>query len=790
MIRNYLLISLRNLYKNRVYAAINILGMGLALAVCIVAYFNYAFDHNFDRRHANFDEIYRVTNFRDMEGRSQEYGLVPAALAPEIDKEIPGIKNITRIFNSWSPVKHGNELFNRRISYVDPAFFDMFTIPIIEGNAGSIEERNNILISEELSSTLFGENSPLGKSVSIINDSNEEYTYTISGVFKDEPENSSFRFEILTHSDNFLSMWKINDTDWGTWTHVMFLQLMPEASTNAIVESLNSYLPIQNKAREDFILTGFKLIPLKHVGDSSRELWVSSLYPGLHPAATLAPPIMAIFILLIACFNFANTTIASMGRRLKEIGLRKTFGGFRKQLILQFFMESLLICSFATVVGIAIARFLVPAYSSLWEYMTLSMSLAGHWNFILFLLGLLLLTGFVSGVYPALYISRLNPVAILRSQARFGKTGTISHILLTLQFSISIMALVMGIVFLKNSEFQKTMDMGYEKEKLIVVPLISEHFHQYREAIVDNPLIVSAAGTQQHLGFGLYRRPLKYHDLQVEVDVMDVGPEWISAVGLRHVEGRLFDPLRVDADRNGSIIINEQFVKDFNLTDPVGKTLTLYDTITYTVIGVVEDYLVSAVWRKVEPAILKLSRDETYYNLVVRAEPEHLVEIKEYLREKWQELFPSYVFSGMFQEETMEEEKSINESIIKINMFLAIVATLLSLIGIYSLVSISVLHRTKEIGIRNVAGAPLPGLILLLSRKFIFILLIASVLGCAGGYYISAMLMDSIWDYFTDITLWMLLSSALIMFLVTAITISGKTYNAASQNPIKAIQSE
>jgi len=304
MIRNYLLISLRNLYKNRVYAAINILGMGLALAVCIVAYFNYAFDYNFDRHHTNFDEIYRVTNFRDMEGRSQEYGLVPAALASEISNEIPGIKNVTRVFNSGSPVKYGKELFNRRISYVDPAFFDIFTIPIIEGNAGSIEERNNILISESFCNTLFGDNSPLGKSVSIINDSNEEYTYTISGVFKDEPDNSSFRFSILTHSDNFLSMWKINDTDWGIWTNAMFLQLNPEASTESIIESLNRYLPLQNRAREDFILTGFNLIALKDVGDSSRELWASSLFPGLHPAATLAPPIMAIFILLIACRSY------------------------------------------------------------------------------------------------------------------------------------------------------------------------------------------------------------------------------------------------------------------------------------------------------------------------------------------------------------------------------------------------------------------------------------------------------------------------------------------------------
>ena len=790
MIKNYLLISLRNLYKNRVYAAINILGMGIALAVCIVAYFNYAFDYTFDRQHENFDEIYRLTSTRDMEGRSQEYGLIPAALSLEIKDEIPGVKNLTRLFNSYSPIKYDKELFSRRITYVDPEFFDIFTVRMKEGNPESLQERNNILISESFGNTLFGDNSPLGKSVSIINDANQEFTYTISGVFEDCQDNSSFRYDVLTHSDNFLSMWQINDTDWRAWTNVLFLQLNSEASKDAIIESLNSYLPQQNKAREDFVITGFNLVALDDVGDNSRELWVSSLFPGLHPAATLAPPIMAFFILLIACFNFANTTIATMGRRLKEIGLRKTFGGFRIQLIVQFFLESLVICTLATLVGIAIARFLVPAYSSLWEYMTLSMSMAGHWNFILFLLGLLLLTGFMSGVYPALYISRLNPVNILRSQTRFGKTGLVSHILLTLQFSISIMALVMGIVFIKNSDFQQNMDMGYERDKLITVPIISEHFEQYREAVKDNPLISVAAGTQQHIGFGIYRRPLKYRDLQVEVDVMDVGPEWTGAVGLRLKDGRLFDPLRVDADREGSVIVNEQFVKDFGMDNPVGQTLTMYDTTTFTIIGVVEDYLVAAVWRAVEPAILRLARSEDYFNLVVRTTPENMVEVKEYLKDKWQTLFPSYVFEGMFQEETMEEEKYLNESITKLNMFLAVVATILSLIGIYSLVSLSILHRTKEIGIRNVVGAPLIKIMALLNRKFIIILFIASLIGCAGGYYISAMLLDSIWDYFTDITIWMMLTAAIIMFAVTLITISAKTYRAAIQNPVDALQSE
>jgi putative ABC transport system permease protein len=306
----------------------------------------------------------------------------------------------------------------------------------------------------------------------IVNDGNDEFIYTITGVFVDLPENNSFVFDILTHADNFLTMWDINDTDWRSWANIMFVQLNSNTEPATIEESLDKYLDIQNRAREDFIITSFRLVPMKDVGDNSRDIWSSSLFSALHPAATMTPPIMALMILLIACFNFANTTIAAMGRRLKEIGLRKTFGGYRTQLIVQFFMESLIITGLATLIGIAIARFLVPAYSSLWEYMTLTMSMAGAWNFVVFLLVLLLLTGFMSGVYPAFHISRLNPVEILRSSARIGKTGLVSSILLTLQFSISIMALIMGVVFLKNSEYQATLDLGFDRDKIIVVSII------------------------------------------------------------------------------------------------------------------------------------------------------------------------------------------------------------------------------------------------------------------------------------------------------------------------------
>lgn len=351
----------------------------------------------FDKQNENFEEIYRVNSFRDMQGRDQEYGLVPATLGLEIMKDIPGIEKSARLFRSWSPVKVDHDVFTRSISYVDPGFLDIFTFHLLSGTKSMIKDKGSVFISHELSEVLFGDENPLGKTMSIFNDENEEFVYSISGIFEDLPDNSSFRIDVLTHADNFLKMWKINDTDWKSWARALFLLVPNSSSLDGILQGLSEYVPVQNKAREDFVITGFKLVPLKEVGKNTREIWSNGLFPGIHPAQVVAPPIMAILILLIAAFNFANTAIAAAGKRLKEIGLRKMLGGHKRQLMVQFLFENLLITLLALFVGIGISKFLVPAYSSMWEYMDISLNFSEYVNFWFFLLALLIIAGFLAG---------------------------------------------------------------------------------------------------------------------------------------------------------------------------------------------------------------------------------------------------------------------------------------------------------------------------------------------------------------------------------------------------------
>jgi ABC-type antimicrobial peptide transport system permease subunit len=454
-------------------------------------------------------------------------------------------------------------------------------------------------------------------------------------------------------------------------------------------------------------------------------------------------------------------------------------------------IETLIICFLALAVGIIIAAFLVLAYSSLWGYMALVLTFTKYFFFWVFLILLLLVTGFVSGVYPALYVSSFSPVTVFKGSSPFRGAGKLSSVLLALQFSISVMALVLGLVFSKNAVYQRTLDLGYDRDNLIVMPVPVELSTSFRNEILSNPKIISVAGTQEHIGFGAYPRPVKDAVKQLEVEFMDIGPEYAATMGLRLIEGRLFDKLREGADRaNKSIIINQKMVEDFGWKTPLGMTITLYDTTKLTVIGVVENFYTNGIWEKIHPTVLRLTSKDDYRVLVVRAEPTDLHDVLDYLSVKWKSQGTNFIFGAMFQENTLNEEKTINNSILKVNVFLAVAATLLSLIGMYNLVSLDVIRRTKEMGIRKIQGASVPLIMYLVSRKFLIILVLASLVGCWGGYYMSNMLMDSIWDYFVEIKPGVLILSASIMFVATVLTIIFKIGKAALRNPVDSLRYE
>ncbi len=791
MIRNYILTALRNLYKNKIFVLINILGLGIALAINIVAYYNHRFGAEFDMMHSRSQEIYKINSIRDLQGRMQEYGITPMALAPMVSEDISGVESVIRFSMSGSPVKHGNEVFNRRIAYADKDYFSAFDLPLIYGNHESFQGKGNIMISQELAGIHFGDTDPVGELITLFDGEGNPYDFIIGAVYEDIPQNNSMQFDALTLFDNFPDIFDFNENDWSLFVAATFLVIPDQTRLDIIDQKIDEIVPVQNKANENFIITDFKLLPLKEMAKNSREIWSNWLFPGLHPAHQVSPSIMALLILLIACFNFTNTAVSASSKRLKEISMRKVAGGKRAQIIAQFWGENLFICLIALIVAIFFAKVLLQAYNKMWDYMTLTMTFKGDIRFWIFLIAILFLTGIIAGTYPAVYISSFRPMDILRQKVRLGGASLFSKILLALQISISVVALVGGIVFSRNAYYQDTLDMGFDKEMLIVAIMYNQSDYEvYRQSLLKNPKIISAAGSNYHVGWGNYRRGVDYQEMKHEVNVMNFGLGYMETVGLDLIRGRLFEQEYVESDVLNSIVVNQKFVEDFEMDDPIGQQVSINDTTILTIIGVVNNFYTNDFWAPIDPTMVRLEDNDWFNIIAVRSLNEDREEVFAYMESEWQRLVPSISFTGRFQEETMEEARYINSSIKKIFLFLAVSATLLSLIGLYNLISLNIISRTKEIGIRKVLGASIMSIAVRVNLAFIIILILSTGLGCVGGYYLTGALMGSIWANHLGFELFNYIGAFLGMIIAAVLTVSWKIYLAATTNPATSLRYE
>ncbi len=791
MFRNFLIISLRYLWKNLLFVGTNILGLAVALALCITAYLNSKYDYDWDRKHANFEDIYKINITREIQGRHQEYGITPHKLGPLLEQDLTGVEKITRYRSSYSPIKRGERIFNKRVGFADPNFGEVFDLEIVRGNKDALKEKGNVLISDNIAEVFFGEEDPIGKVISIVNDKNEEITFIVAAIYKTFPLNSSFRHELLVQLENFEDMWELEPDKWDSWVAATFLLVRDHENISSINEQLKKYIPIQNDAREDWEITSFFTKPLK-VAVNDMDVWATWLWTSFHPAAVSVPPIMAIMILIIAAFNFMNSAISFAGKRLKEIGLRKVFGGLRKHIILQFISENLVISFIAIILGIFIAGFLVPEYSAMWEYMELDYSFRNDPTLISFVLILWIFTSLLAGAYPAFYISRFNPVKIFRASLKLKSKNILSRFLLGFQYFTSVTALVMGVMFAQNAVFQENMDLGYEKDNLIVLSMHNNNDYKPFESVVkENPKIEMYAGTSYHIGYGNYNRSIKYLDQQIETNMMHVGFDYLNTMKVKIVEGRGFNKENLAGDiADNNVIVNEKFVKDFGFDDPIGKTVYVNDTLPLQITGVSKNVYLYGSWAPIEPLIYRAAPEENYGRIVIRTSAENLSEVNEFLKKEWSELVPNYPYEGEYQEELLEESKEVNKNIKIMFIFLAICALLLSALGLYTLVSLSVINRTKEVGIRKVHGASIPKIMLIITRPFTILIIIASVLGCTAGYYMSIMLMESVFSVHMSPNSISFTVPLAIIILTSIITIVWRVYSAALQNPAQSLRYE
>ena len=789
MFKNYIKILFRNITKNIVYVLINTIGLGLALTVCIVAYLNYKFDVDFDSIHEKKDRIFRIEHSRLNQGNSELLARTPSPLGPTIADNIGSVEKVVRIgmdlLENIQLFKVGENEIYKRLIYADQDIFDVFTFPLIAGHKNSFRDKN-IFITERLARILFGDQNPMGNIIEVSGS-----LYTIGGILKDHPLNSSFHFDAVAPIHHWFKINQIDESNWDYFLESTFILVNDQVQAQTTEESLQQFVPVINNARKGKQqVERLYLAPFKDMAHHKRDGTKDKFRKSLHPALVIPPLIAAACILLIACFNFINITIAIAGQRLKEIGIRKVVGGNKRQLVLQFMSENLLMSFIALIFAVIFAGFLVPSYSNMWDFMNLSFSITQDPHLLLFLIVLLIITAILSGAYPAYYISSFSTANIFRDKLKLGGNNIFSKIILTIQFGISVLALFTGITLIQNANYQKRFDLGYDGEHLIEVWIDKSYSKVYKNAIRNYHGIESICKPISRPFFK--DRSIKYNGIERQAVINYLGMETFNTMGLRLFEGRSFELQSRKTDEKSSIMVNKKFIEEFGLKEPVGKIVKMNDTIPLRIIGVIDNLLEDGVWSTgVYPSFYRLSNDDNQStNLLIRTAPENRPEIYQYLENEWNKLVPDLPFLGIEGDIYMLAAQDINKNIFNISIFLIIIATLLTAAGLYSQVSLCISRRTKEIGIRKIFGASIPTIIKILSGEFLAILSISSIIGLVAGYFANIALLDKIWEYFTEVTTGTFIIPVLLIFTISIITIYGKVYYAATRNPVHSLRHE
>jgi len=793
MLRSYIKVAIRNLYRNKFFAVVNIIGLGTAMALAVVGYVNYQFSQSFDAFHENADQIHLVSIFQDENGQLTEWSYVPMPLGPTLKDELPSIQRFSRTSLASGCMRYGEKIFGETCHLVDKDFFKMFTFPLLRGEADPLGTPDGVVINNEIARKYFGDEDPLGRYLTFATEGGETVELAVRGIIEKPPLNSCLNLRVVMSYENMNRLYGYDIQSWDLWSRALFVQLAEGASTAELSASLKPYLDQMNAINPEFQQTGFRITPLRQLAPIVRDLHGRPFRAGMHPAAIHGPSVAALMVLLLACFNFINTAVAFSGRRLREIGIRKVIGGVRGQLVRQFLSENLILCLAALLVAVVLAEIFVPAYDSLWPELSLTMNYSENLGLIGFFLLLLVFTAIAAGAYPAFYVSQFRPAQIFRGKQKVAGTSPLIRTLLTLQLAIAMSAIVGAVILSQNAQYMKTMDHGFDKDDVLVLPVSDEQdYARLRDAVQDLPGVEGTAASRNLMGWWLSATNMTYKETQTPVNYFQFGENFFEMAGFELVSGRVFDAdLSTDVDE--TVIVNETLVRQFGWSDPPEETIKLGsgdDEKTYRVIGVVKDFFPSGVNYRIDPTIIRLVPPERYQFLAVRCNPEQRESVSAAVQHAWEQLFPLNAWDGFWLEDELASEERVNNSIRLVMIYNAVIVVIISCMGLYALVGLNITRRTKEMGIRKALGASVAHLGVLISREFLLLIALGSVLAAIMGYFMIDLLLGSIWEYYTSFGVAPFVLAPLLVLTVAALTIGHRILSAARTNPVEALRYE
>jgi putative ABC transport system permease protein len=789
MFKNYLKITFRNIVRHRGFSIINIFGLAMGMACTILILLWVRDEVSFDRFHEKKENIYRVI----VEGKnsSEKGSLTPGLLAPFVKEEVPEVINAVRIRQRpRMVVRQGqNAFYEDRKFRADPSIFEIFSFPFIKGNPGTAS--SGIVITEKIARKYFGDENPIGKTLNI----NNWYDIEVTGVIKDIPHNSHLQFDFIVALEGLKRRWPGGFT-WRNFVHHTYVQLEKNADPR-IVEQKMTEMIFKHAPEVSQYMTRFCLQPLTHI----------HLTAGLHGENGLIGDkkyvfvfsIIAFFILFIACINFMNLTTARSLNRAKEVGIRKATGANRKELVKQFFSESFLL----TFISLFIALILVELFLSPFNHLT-GKHLAviySDYSILLSFIGVAFITGIIAGSYPALYLSSFKPVKVLKSTLAPGKKGDVFRkILVVTQFSLSIMLIISTTVIYNQLHYMRHMKLGFDKENIIYIPAkenIAKKYEIVKNQLLQNPNILGVTAknslpldTVNHVIIDWQgRKP----DQELNIEIAAVDFDFIHTLNLEIVEGRNFSRDH-PSDPNEAVIVNEETVRQMGITSPIGKQVTI-GTYKGRIVGVIKDANFRSLQYKIKPILMHLIYDwdsaimNLYGAVFIRVRGGHIPEVISHIEKTWKSVNPLFPFEYHFLDETYDNLYNKEKRLSTIFNYFTFCAIFISCLGLFGLASYMVERRTREIGIRKVLGASVPGLVQFLSKEFTRWVLLANIIAWPAAYvFISRWIQNYV--YRIDITPWIFILSGLLAWAIALFTVSYQAIRAASVNPVEVLRYE
>ena len=787
MIKNYFKTAWRNLLHNKTFSLINIFGLALGMTCSLLIMLWLKDELKKDKFHANNERLFRVMENQFYSGDISTFNSTPGILAENIVKDIPEIQMASQMLWESEPLfTVGNSFDKEKGRFVQKDFLRMFSFKLAKGDPATVlAEPNSVVLSKKLAEKYFKGQDPIGKMIRIDNKEN----VSVTGILEDIPELSSLKFDFLL---NYQLWFKENDwaKDWGNNGPRCYVLLAPGASIDKVNAKIKNYIKSKNKeSNVDLFLQNYGESYLYSDWDNGKQNGGRIEYVKIFS-------IVAIIILIIACVNFMNLATARSLRRAREIGVRKVVGAGKRQLIGQFIGESLFVSFLAVLFSILIVALLLPGFNALTEK-HLAINLTDP-SFLLTILGLTLVTGIVSGSYPALFMSSLKPIVVLKGILKF-KTGAtyFRKGLVVFQFALSIVLILGMIVIYRQIDYIHNKNLGFAKEDLLYMPLegeLQKTFMIFKEELAKQPGIKSVTSAQSsplEVGSSTQgvRWPGKDTTKLILFSTNPITYDYIKTMGIQLINGRDFSP-EYSLDTN-NYLINEATARKIGYKDPVGKELTMWGD-KGTIIGVMKDFHHNSLHVPIEPLILRLFKKswKTYWgNVIIRTEKGKTKEAIAGMEKLYKQFNPGFPFKYYFTDDEIAKNYKSEYTVSKLSRYFAFLAIFISCLGLFGLVTFTAEQKTKEIGIRKVLGASVTGIVRMLSKDFLKLVLIAAVIAFPVAWWAMHKWLND-FAYRVDIGWWVFVVAGIAALLIALLTISFQSIKAAIANPVKSLRTE